>query len=45
MFTDDISLNTSDKSTDTVEKELQRSINKASGWCDNNAMILHPAIF
>ena len=43
MFADDTSLNTSDKNTDTVQKELQRSINEASDWCDNNAMILHPA--
>ena len=42
MFADDTSLNTSDKDTDTVQKELQRSINEASDWCDNNAMILHP---
>ena len=27
MFADDTSLNTSDKNTDTVQKELQRSIN------------------
>jgi len=40
MFADDTSLNTY---TDTVQKELQRSINEASDWCDNNAMILHPA--
>ena len=31
------------KNTHTVQKELQRSINEASDWCDNNAMILHPA--
>ena len=43
MFADDISLNTSDKDTDTVQNELQRSINEASAWRDNNAMILHPA--
>ena len=43
MFADDTSLNTSDKDTDTVQNELQRSINEASDWCDNNAMILHPA--
>ena len=43
MFADDISLNTSDKDTDTVQKELQRSINEASDWCDNNATILHPS--
>ena len=43
MFTDDTSLNTSDKNTDTFQKELQRSINETSDWCDNNAMILHPA--
>ena len=43
MFADDASLNTSDKETDTVQNELQRSINEASDWCDNNAMILHPA--
>ena len=43
MFADDTSLKTSDKDTDTVQKELQRSINEASDWCDNNAMILHPA--
>ena len=43
MFADDTSLNTSDKNTDSVQKELQRSINEASDWCDNNAMILHPA--
>ena len=43
MFADDTSLNTSDKNTDTVQNELQRSINEASDWCDNNAMILHPA--
>ena len=40
---DDTPLNTSDKDTDTVQNELQRSINEASDWCDNNAMILHPA--
>ena len=40
MFADDASLNTSDKDTDTVQNELQRSINGASDWC---AMILHPA--
>ena len=39
MFADDTSLNTPDKDTDTVQK---RSINEASDWCDNNAMILHP---
>ena len=43
MFADDTSLKTSDKDTDTVQNELQRSINEASDWCDNNAMILHPA--
>ena len=43
MFADDTSLNTSDKNTETVQNELQRSINEASDWCDNNAMILHPA--
>ena len=43
MFADDTSLNTSDKDTDTVQNELQRSINEASDWCDDNAMILHPA--
>ena len=43
MFADNISLNTSDKDTDTVQNELQRSINEASDWCDNNPMILHPA--
>ena len=42
MFADDTSLNTSDKNTHTVQKELQRSINEASDWCDNNAMILPP---
>ena len=42
MFADDTSLNTSDKGTHTVQKELQRSINEASDWCDNNAMILPP---
>ena len=36
-------VNTSDKNTDTVQKEPQKSINEASDWCDNNAMILHPA--
>ena len=40
MFADDTSLNTSDKDTDTVQNELQRSIKEASDWCDNNAMIL-----
>ena len=30
MFADDASLNTSDKDTDTVQNELQRSINEAS---------------
>ena len=45
MFVDDTtSLNTSDKDTDTVQKELQRSINEASDWCDYNAKILHLAI-
>ena len=39
MFADDTSLNTSDKNTHTVQKELQRSINEASDWCDNK----HPA--
>ena len=43
MFADDTSLNTSDKNTDTVQNELQRSINEASDWCEFNAMILHPA--
>ena len=43
MFAGDISLNTSDKDTDTIQNELRRSINEASDWCDNNAMILHPA--
>ena len=43
MFADDTSLNTSDKDSDTVLRELQRSINEASDWCDNNAMILHRA--
>ena len=42
MFADD-TLNTSDEGADTVQNELQRSINEASDWCDNNAMILHPA--
>ena len=42
LFADDTSLNTSYKDTDTVRNELQRSINEASDWCDNNA-ILHPA--
>ena len=35
--------NTSDKNTDTVQKKLQRSINEASDWCDNNVVIFHPA--
>ena len=39
MFADDASLNTSDKDTDTVQNELQSSINEASDWCDNNAMM------
>ena len=43
MFADDTSLNSSDEDTDIVQKELQRSINESSDWCDNNAMILHPA--
>ena len=43
MFADDTSLDTSDKDTDTVQNELQTSINEASDWSDNNAMILHPA--
>ena len=43
MFADNTSLNTSDKNTDTLQKELQRCINEASDWCDNNGMILHPA--
>ena len=43
MFADDTSLNTSDKDTDTVQNKLQRCINEASDWCDNNAMILHPS--
>ena len=30
MFADDTSLNTSDKDTDTVQNELQRSVNEAS---------------
>ena len=42
MSADDTSLNTSDKNTDTVQKELQRNINEAFDRCDNNAMILHP---
>ena len=42
MSADDTSLNTADKNTDTVRKELQRNINEAFDWCDNNAMILHP---
>ena len=43
MFADDTSLNTSDKTADNVQNEIQRSINEASDLCDNNAMILHPA--
>ena len=43
MCADNTSLNTSDKDTDTVQNELQRNINEASDWCDNNAMNLHPA--
>ena len=43
MFADDISLNTSDQNTDTAQKELQRSTNEASDWCDKNATILYPA--
>ena len=43
MFTDDTSLNASDKTTATVQNELQKSINEISDWCDKNAMILHPA--
>ena len=43
MFVDDTSLNRSDKDTDIVQNELQRSINEASDWCDHNAMSLHPA--
>ena len=43
MFADDISLNISDKDTDTVQRELQRSINEASDWCDHNGVSLHPA--
>ena len=43
MFADNTLLNTFDKDTDTVQNELQRSVNEASDWCDNNAMILHPA--
>ena len=35
-------MNTSDKDTDTVQKELQRIINEASDWGDNDVMILHP---
>ena len=37
----DTSLNTSDKDTDTVQRELPRSKNEVSDWCDN-AMNLHP---
>ena len=43
MFVDDTSLNTSDKDTDIAQNELQRSINEAYVWIDNNAMILPPA--
>ena len=44
MFADDTTLVcTYNKGTDTVQNELQRSINEASDWCNNNAMILHPA--
>ena len=43
MFADHTSLNTSDKNTDTVQNELQRSVNEASDWCNKNALILHPA--
>ena len=43
MFADDTSLNTSDKTADNVQNEIQRSINEASDLCDNNAMILHPS--
>ena len=43
MFANDTSQNTSNKVTNTVQKVLLRSINEASDWCDNNAMILHPA--
>ena len=43
MFADDTSLNTSDKGTNTVQKELQRIINEPSDWYDNNAMIVQPA--
>ena len=43
MFADDTSLNTPDKGTDTVQNELQRIINEASDWYDNNAIFLQPA--
>jgi len=43
MFADDTSLNTSDKGTDTVQKELHRIINEASNQYDYNAMIVQPA--
>ena len=43
VFADDTPLNTFDKETDTVQKELQRIINEASDWGDNDVRILHPA--
>ena len=43
MFAENTSLNTSNKDTDIVQKELQGSIHEASDLCENKAMILHPA--
>ena len=42
LFADDASLHTSHTKIETIQNFLQDSINKASNWCDNNSMIIHP---
>ena len=42
LFADDASLDTTHTNIQTIQNNLQDSINKASTWCDNNSMVIHP---
>ena len=42
LFADDASLHTAHTRIETIQNVLQDSINKASNWCDNNSMKIHP---
>jgi exonuclease III len=42
LFADDSSLHTQGKTIESIENNLQTSINEIEQWCSNNHMALHP---